>query len=73
MSPTYRWCVWWHDRAMWDGERPLLFYTRREARQYINSRYGYIRTRADLRAPPFSWRMPQARRIIVNLTPCDAP
>ena len=45
---------------------PALFRTRREAREYINEKYGYIRTRKDLRAEPHFWRMPRAVRVSVT-------
>lgn len=55
---------------MWDHElgQPFhydLFRTRRECRAYIERHHGYLRTRPDLRAEPFGWRMPQAVRVTV--------
>ena len=64
-----RWGVEWHSANRLDGERrffmweegkPLLFRTRREARDYIKKRYGYIGERKDLQREPHGWRMPQA-------------
>jgi hypothetical protein len=46
--------------------RPLLFRTRAEARAWINKRYGYIRTRKDLRAEPHGWLFPKAVRVEVK-------
>jgi hypothetical protein len=63
----------WHDDSELDGCRRYLiwnheegpgafrlFRTRREAREYIERRYGYIRHRPDLRAQPHGWHMPTA-------------
>lgn len=52
----------------WDYERgPVLFHTRREARKFIESKYGYIRIRPDLRAEPHGWRLPRAVKVAVIL------
>jgi len=67
------WVVWWasHNRLdgwkrfiLWDDD-PRLFRTRREAREFIEQRYGYIRNRADLRAEPHGWRVPRAVKVEV--------
>jgi len=64
-----RWGVEWHSvnrldgdtrHIMWDQGKPLFFHTRREARAYIQERYGYIKEREDLQREPHGWRMPQA-------------
>ena len=66
----------WHARnkldgetkyLMWDyGPTPLLFRTRREARAYRNERWGYIRTRKDLRTEPHGWLLPKVVRVSVS-------
>lgn len=74
---TY-WAVQWRsDNALdgrsrhiiWaDGPQAMrLFRTRRECRAYIEQRFGYIRTRPDLRAEPHGWRMPIP--VLVTLEP----
>ncbi|KKM80261.1 hypothetical protein LCGC14_1341660 [marine sediment metagenome] len=72
------WGVEWHSKNrldgvqryfMWENGEPLLFPTRQVARSYIAREYGYIRYRADLRREPHGWRMPQAVRVIVELSP----
>lgn len=76
---TYRhgldaWAVEWdHDWGRSLQWRPepgpgeyRLFRTRAGCRAYIEDRYGYIRTRPDLRRPPFNWRMPRAVRVAVE-------
>jgi hypothetical protein len=65
------WMVAWTRDNRVDGRtRALLwtppFHTRREAREYINDRYGYIRKRPDLRAEPHGWHMPEAVRVEVR-------
>jgi hypothetical protein len=73
---TERWAVQWRSRNrldgaseyfMWEYSHPLLFITRREARAYIQSKYGYISTRPDLRAEPYGWRLPRAVKVSVLL------
>lgn len=46
--------------------QPVIFRTRDEARQYVKDRYGYIRTRQDLRREPHGWRVPRVVRIEVT-------
>jgi hypothetical protein len=71
------WAAQWHSRTRMDGELkhflyedgiPVLFKTRREAREYINQRYGYIRDRIDLRQEPHGWRIPTALKVTLELT-----
>ena len=75
MSET-RWAMQWRsqnrldgrtEHFMWDNGRPLLFWTRREAMAYIQSEYGYIKDRADLREEPHGWRLPRAVKVSVVL------
>jgi len=67
---TSAWALLWTDREIPHLEHanlvPALFKTRREAREYAVKHHGYIRTRKDLRGPPFNWRMPRA--IVVSVT-----
>jgi hypothetical protein len=46
---------------------PVLFKTRREAREYIEDTYGYLRNRPDLQAEPFGWKMPKPVRVRIGL------
>jgi hypothetical protein len=71
-----RWGVQWYSvnrldgitrRLIWGGGLPLLFRTRKDARDYVAERYGYIRHRPDLRAEPHGWRVPRAVRVEVTL------
>lgn len=64
---TTRWGVKWHVGIMWENCFPLLFLTRQKAREYIEARYGYIKTREDLRRPPYNWRLPQAVKVKVAI------
>lgn len=42
---------------------PVLFRTRDEARQWIETEFHWIKGRKDLREAPFSWKMPIPVRI----------
>ena len=56
-------------RIQWDHGQPLLFRTRRECRAWIEEKFGYIRTRDDLKREPFGWKMPLAIKVEVRLVP----
>ena len=69
------WGLEWRSNNVLDGERkyliyqdtlPCMFKTRREARCYLRDRYGYIRTRPDLRVEPHGWKMPRVTKLIVK-------
>jgi len=68
-----RWGLLWRsldsEHVMWHDLKPLLFQTRSEARAWSSERYGYIRTRQDLRRAPHGWRVPQPVLIDVVLRP----
>ena len=77
-----RWGIKWVSHCKLDGERSyfmgeptrgmsLLFRTRTQARAYRDEKWGYIKTRKDLRAEPYGWRLPQV--IKVNVTIREAP
>ena len=77
-TAVVRWGALWRDNNRLDGKRehlcfenclPVLFTTRREAREWIISRYGYIRTRMDLRAEPHGWRLPVPVRVRIEVAP----
>lgn len=61
-----RWGVFWNGDLY--GSLRLLFKTRSECRAHIEQEFGYIRKRADLRGPPFNWRMPKAVRVTVRVS-----
>ena len=76
-AEVHRWGALWYSRSklsgetqyfMWDGMRPALFRTRREAREWIAQEYGYIAKRPDLRQEPHGWHVPSAVRVVVTLT-----
>lgn len=46
---------------------PLLFNTRREAREFIETNYGYIRQRDDLKNDPHGWKVPIPVRVKVTV------
>jgi len=72
------WAVQWHSHNRISGDYrhiclehclPVLFKTRRKAREYITEKYGYIAGRPDLKGEPHGWRMPQA--IKVKIVPLE--
>lgn len=71
------WAALWTSRNQLDGLTrhliyengvPALFPKRRFARNFIRAQYGYIATRADLRAEPHGWRLPVAVKVTVTLS-----
>ncbi len=71
------WAAQWHSHNKLDGDHkhiiyencvPQLFRTRREAREYINTKFGYIRTRPDLKTEPHGWRIPVAVKVTLDVT-----
>lgn len=71
-EPTY-WAAEWRSCNRVDGENrhliharplPVLFHTRRECRQFIKARFGYILDREDLRSE--RWRVPVAVKVTVT-------
>ena len=79
MSERKAWGILWRSNNALDGRREhldgdpnhpcrtLLFDSRAEARRYNNERYGYIRTRPDLRAEPHGWEMPKVVRVLIRM------
>ena len=70
------WAAEWRSDNLLDGKNrhiiydnllPKLFRTRRECRQFIQKRYGYIASRPDLQQEPHGWHMPRA--IKIKITP----
>lgn len=75
VEPLVRWSALWHSENRLDGVTehllyenllPALFVTRRECRTWINARWGYIKTRPDLRAEPHGWRLPKPVRVTIT-------
>lgn len=69
------WALQWRSKNHLNGERrhiinenclPKLFLTRREAREWRDKQYGYIRNRKDLRAEPHGWRLPVPIKVVVT-------
>lgn len=50
-----------------DNCMPKFFHTRKEAREYNTKKYGYIKTRKDLRSHPFNWRMPVPVKVSIDV------
>lgn len=75
MNAIVRWGALWHSECRREGvtehlcfenRLPVLFVTRRECREWIVKRYGYIKTRKDLREEPHGWRIPQPVRVTIT-------
>lgn len=74
-TSSFRWSVEWRSKNRLDGKRnfllgggsglPRTFRTRREAREYVEKRYGYIRSRKDLQAEPHGWKVPRVVQVLV--------
>ena len=71
-----RWGALWHSKNQLDGVTehllcenllPALFVSRRQCREWIEARYGYLKARRDLRGEPHGWRLPQPVRVIIKL------
>lgn len=72
MKPSFAWALMWRSRNALDGlteamlgngKTVMLFQTRSEARIEANIKFGYIKTRPDLRTEPHGWRMPKPIRV----------
>jgi len=65
-----RWGAKWRDRELthlcFEDRLPKLFRTRAEARKWIEEKYGYIRTRPDLRTAPHWWKTPIAIKVRIE-------
>ena len=70
-----RWSLLWSQSTILDGHKehlvyenciPVLFRTRKEARNFAKIKYGYIKERKDLRAEPHCWRIPTPIRVQIE-------
>lgn len=71
-----RWGLLWISENKIDGRTehllcenciPVMFNTRREAREYRDKQFGYIRSSPDLRAEPHGWKLPRVCRVSVTV------
>jgi hypothetical protein len=71
-----RWSALWHSKNRLNGLRehlcfenglPALFVTRKQCREWIAEKYGYIKTRRDLREEPHGWRIPRPVRVTITV------
>jgi hypothetical protein len=46
---------------------PAFFRTRSAARKYASEKYGYIKTRKDLRVYPHFWRIPKPVKLMISV------
>jgi hypothetical protein len=71
------WAVMWQDGngsdnylVRWPGDSGVvvkLFKYRKLAKQWIDSEFGFIRKREDLRRPPHCWRMPKPVKVRITI------
>ena len=76
ISSSERWAIQFRSNNQLDGYRSflmcgddcnvVLFSTREEARKYNQTRYGYIKDRADLKKEPHGWKMPRVVKVQVD-------
>ena len=52
---------------MYEKRLPVMFVTRREAREWIKKNYGYVAQRPDLQGEPHGWKMPVPVKVRVVL------
>ena len=69
------WGLMWHSHnklegtvrhLMYQHRLPLLFTTRKEAREEARLKWGYIRKRKDLQGEPHGWRVPYPVKVVVE-------
>ena len=67
------WGLLWHSKTrlggvcehmIYEDGQPCFFKTRNKARGYAQQKYGYIRSRRDLRQEPHGWRLPRPVKIL---------
>jgi len=75
-TETTAWALVWQSRNRVDGITrhfirrncvPVLFKTRKEARDFNREYYGYIKGRQDLRAEPHGWKMPLPIKVTIKV------
>lgn len=71
-----RWAAKWRSKNFIDGTTEhfirfqegqiCVFTTRKDARDFITEKYGYIKDRPDLRKEPHGWKMPIPVRVEIR-------
>lgn len=77
MTTTNRWALKWIADNLLDGHtefimgdgdaRPMVFRTRKLAREYAQAHFGYIKERKDLRMEPFGWHPIRVVKVSVEV------
>lgn len=57
----------WSDSICFENCVPVLFRTRREAQEWTEKKYGYIRQRLDLSAAPHHWRLKSPVKVKIEM------
>lgn len=71
------WGLMWNQKNKLEGRTnfiirdknclPRLFRSRKEARDFANEEFEYIKTRKDLRSEPHGWRMPRPVKVKISI------
>jgi len=71
------WAIKWKSESKLNGKREFLigldgyttivFRLRKDARTFCKEKFGYIKTRKDLRSEPHGWKMPQVVKVEINI------
>jgi hypothetical protein len=74
---TYeRWGALWRSKnrregrcehLMFENYVPVFFLSKRDAREWIDKKWGYIRKRPDLQREPHGWKMPVPVRVTIEV------
>jgi len=72
-----KWALLWSDRSFsrkivgkhfeFENCLPKFFNRRKEARDYVKEKYGYMKERKDLRTYPHFWRMPNIVKVHITI------
>lgn len=71
----YYWAALWRSRCRLDGKVeyiinrdlvPAIFRTRKQAAEFVEREYGFIKDRKDLRDEPHGWKYPKLIKVVVK-------
>lgn len=73
MAQAIKWPYRWAAISPWTGDIcfencvPKLFRTRKEALEWTEQKYGYIRSRPDLLGAPHKWRIRKPVKVKIEV------
>jgi hypothetical protein len=56
------------EHIIYENCKPVIFTTKKECKTWIDKKYGYIKTRKDLKSFPHGWRLPKPTKIYLTYT-----